>query len=315
MLPGFGSHETALRSIVRVESITMTYGAEPTALHLHLQQLVYLREVDRAGTLTEAAARLHVSQPALSQSLAELERRLGVRLFERSGRRRVLTDAGRETVRYAVEVLARTEVLRDELGARQRGEAGTLRVGMIDAASLYVLPETIRRFRESRPGVELRLVVDTSSALMQQLDDFTLDLAFVVGPADGEYETDQVLREPLFLYGPPGAEGAPSEAEWVLYPAGSRSRTLIDEALLREGIRPRVMLESGNPEVLRQLVALDLGWSVLPAAVAERGAPPLARYREMPVAWRTLLGVRRASPADPRVEAFVRLATETYVSE
>ena len=292
----------------------MTYGSEPAALNLHLQQLVYLREVERAGTLTEAAARLHISQPALSQSLAELERRLGVRLFERSGRRRVLTDAGRETVRYASEVLARTEVLRDELSAGQRGEAGTLRVGMIDAASLYVLPETIRRFRESHPGVQLRLVVDTSTALVRLLDDFALDLVFVVGPVAGERETNEVLREPLFLYGPPGADVAPPEAEWVLPPAGSHTRVLIDEALLREGIRPRIALESGNPEVLRQLVALDLGWSVLPAAVAERGAPRLARYREAPLTWRTLLGARRTSPADPRVEAFLRLATDTYVS-
>src|SRR5690606_34475805 len=124
----------------------------------------------------------------------------------------------------------------------QRGETGTLRVGMIDAASLYLLPETIRRFRESHAGVELRLVVDTSTALLRQLDDFALDLVFVVGPAEGEHETDEVLREPLFLYAPPGVEGTPAEAEWVLYPAGSHTRTLIDEALLREGIRARVTL-------------------------------------------------------------------------
>lgn len=292
----------------------MTYEAEPAALNLHLQQLVYLREVERAGTLTEAAARLHISQPALSQSLAELERRLGVRLFERGGRRRVLTEAGRETVRYAIEVLARTEALRDELGAYQRGEAGTLRVGMIDAASLYMLPETIRRFRESHPGVELRLIVDSSAALLRQLDDFALDLAFVVGPAENGHEVIEVLREPLFLYGPPGAEGAPVDADWLLYPAGSHTRALIDEALLREGIRARVAMESGNPEVLRQLVAIGLGMGVLPTAIAERGAPRLTRRREAPIAWRTLLGVRRAALPDPRVEAFLRLATEAYVS-
>jgi DNA-binding transcriptional LysR family regulator len=292
----------------------MTYESEPAVLNLHLQQLAYLLEVERSGTLTEAATRLHVSQPALSQSLAELERRLGVRLFERRGRRRVLTDAGRETVRYAVEVLARTEDLRTELAGQQRGDTGTLRVGMIDAAILYVLPETIRHFRESHPAVELRLSVDTSTALLRQLDDFALDLVFVVGADDGDSASVELLREPLFLYGPPGAEGPPSEAAWALYPARSRTRALIDEALLREGSRARVAFESDNPEVLRQLVELGLAWTVLPAAVAERGAPRLARYREAPVAWRTLLGVRRASLQDPRVAAFLGLATETYVS-
>jgi DNA-binding transcriptional LysR family regulator len=142
----------------------MTYEHGSHIANLHLQQLAYLREVERAGTLTAAAETLHVSQPALSQSLTELERRLGTPLFERHGRRRVLTEAGREAVRYANEVLGRTAELRDRLGALNRGEAGTLRVGMIDAASLYLLPHAIRDFRRDRPRVQLQLVVDTSAS-------------------------------------------------------------------------------------------------------------------------------------------------------
>jgi DNA-binding transcriptional LysR family regulator len=285
--------------------------AAPAVPTFHLQQLVYLRELERAGTLTAAAARLHVSQPALSQSLSELERRLGVPLFERRGRLRVLTESGREVARFASDVLGRAAELQDWLAARDRGDAGTLRVGMIDAGSLYVLPETIRRFREEHPSVRLQLLVDNSASLLARLDAFDLDVAFVVGPVDGDYQAVELRREALYLYAPRGVRGGPDDAQWVLYPAGRRTRALIDAGLARLGIRPQVTLESDNPEILRQMVALGVGWSALPAAVAQGRRPALRRHSDEPIAERSLLGVRRPqAPPDARAEAFLRLAAE-----
>jgi DNA-binding transcriptional LysR family regulator len=289
----------------------MTYERNGTPVTaIQLQQLAYLREVERSGSLTEAATRLGLSQPALSQSLSDLERRVGVALFERAGRRRVLTEAGREAVRAAAEVLDRLDALRDRLEAGARGEAGTLRVGMIDAASLYLLPEAIRQYRGLHPAVDLRLVVDTSEVLLQRLRGFELDVAFVVGPADDDLSAVPVVDEDLYLYRGTDADPDPRVADWALYPAASRTRQLIEEALAREGIRPHVTLESANPEILRQMVALGLAWSVLPAGVAESGRAALTREREAPLGSRTLVAVRRqTAPPDPRVEALLALAT------
>lgn len=284
----------------------------------HLRQFAYLREVGRLEGFTRAAEALDVSQPALSQSLADLERRLGIPLFEPDGRHRRLTDEGREVLAFAEHTLAGLGALRERLDARRRGEAGLLRVGMIDAASLYVLPEVIRRYRLQHPEVELSLLVDTSTALIARLRAFELDLAFVVGASeDGApragLRIDDVLREPLYVYGPPASRSRtpPAGADWVLYPAGSRTRAVIDAGLAALGVTPRVALESHNPEVLRQMVALGLGWTVLPLPVAEeRGAGPAPRLRQGPlVAERVLTGVRR-SAENPRVEAFLALARD-----
>lgn len=297
---------------------TETAGAP--RLNLHLQQLAYLRELERAGTVTEAARRLDVSQPALSQALSELERRLGVPLFERRGRRRELTEAGREVARFANEVLGRAGELERWLRARRAGEAGTLRIGMIDAASLYVLPGTIRAFRHAHPAVLLELVVGTTADLLEGLERYELDIAFVVGPVPDAFQTHDVLVEPLYLYRPPGealpvdgagsAEDDGGEQDWMLYPVDSQTRALIDEGLARRGLRPHVTLESGNPAILRQMVALGLGWSVLPSTVAEIGEPRLVRADARPIAERALLAAWRADvPVDPRAERFLELAT------
>jgi len=285
--------------------------------NLHLQQLAYLREVARLGGLSRAAEALHVSQPALSQALAELERRLGIVLFERAGRGRRPTAAGLEAIQFAGELLALAEAFGRRLATYRNGEAGPLSVGMIDAASLYVLPDVVRRFREAHPAVELKLSVASSNDLLQRLRSFTLDLAFVVGPVDEpDYRSAEVLQEPLYVYMPAGDTGDPRQARWVLYPEGSRTRGIIDRAFMAAGLQPSVALESSNPQVLRQMVAMGMGWSALPPAIAE-GEPNSIRngaggvQRGALLAQRPLHVVRRrTSPADPRVEAFLRLALE-----
>lgn len=293
------------------EAVPPPAGVEAAPLNLHMQQLAYLQAVERHGSQTEAARRLGVTQPALSQSLAQLERRLGAPLLERAGRGRRLTEAGGEVARFASDVLGRAAELREWLRQHEAGAGGVLRVGMIDAASLYVLPETVRAFREASPGVEVRLVVDRSGVLLERLARFELDIAFVVGPPPEGYRSTEVLREPLYVYAPPGSEEPPEQGDWALYPQGRRTRLLIDEGLALRGLRPRVTLESDNPAVLGQMVALGLCWSVLPAEIAEAGTPSLRPQRRELVAERTLLAVRRAqAPDDARVAAFLRLVAE-----
>lgn len=285
---------------------------EHGAPNLHMQQLAYLREVARRGSITAAAEALHVSQPALSQALGELGRRLGVVLFERAGRGRRLTEAGREVARFAEETLAGAEALGRRLALLRDGEAGALTIGMIDAASLYVLPDVVRRYRAAYPVVELKLVVDTSETLLQRLRRFELDLAFVVGPVEEpDLDATEVLREPLYVYAPVADDSDVAAARWLLYPEGSRTRRIIDAAFARAGITPSVALESGNPAILRQMVALGLGWTVLPPAVA--GEEPVANTlrRGGRIAERSLCAVRRReSPADARVEHFLRLTRD-----
>lgn len=284
----------------------------PAVLNLHLHQLAYLREVARRGSIAGAAETLHVSQPALSQALAEFGRRVGVPLFERAGRGRRLTAAGTEVLRFAEETLTAAESLGRRLAQYRQGSGGPLHVGMIDAASLYVLPDVVRHYRAAHPDVDLKLTVDTSDALLRRLRAFELEMVFVVGPVEQPGVVSlEVLREPLYVYTAPGDGGNAESARWVLYPEGSRTRCLIDGAFARVGIHPTVALESSNPAVLRQMVAMGLGWSVLPPTIAEDTPGPAVARRGSRLAERPLHAARRAAaPLDPRIEAFLALALD-----
>jgi DNA-binding transcriptional LysR family regulator len=272
-----------------------------------VQQLEYVVAVHEAPTWADAAAAVGVSPSALSQGLAELERRLGVALFAKDGRRRVPTEAAAVVLEHAHAVLARTQDLARWAQRRRAGSAGTVRVGMIDAAATIHCAAAMAAFRTARPEVDLHLQVSPSGDLLRDLAAGRLDVAVCVAPAvlpDGVTATS-LLDEDLAVYAPPDGP-ANSWGPWVTYPVGSQTRTLVVDALRRAARTVTVVAESHQPEVLAQMVALGLGWSVLPVAQVERFGASLHRVGKGAFVQRSLVVARRADgPTDPAVDALV----------
>lgn len=276
-------------------------------LQITTQQLEYLVAVDRSPTWAAAAAELGVSPSALSQGLAELERRIGVPLFNRQGRKRMLAPPAREVVAYADRVLSQTRDLGRWAAAARSGKVGTLRVGMIDLAAVKHFPEAMSGFRRERPDVDLRLTVAPSKQLIEQLRAAELDLAVIVAPIDDPEQIDltPLLTEDLAVYAPPDAKykGPSDWGPWVSFPQGSHTRQLIENALADLGAPTDFVAESHQPEVLCEMVRLGIGWTVLPEAQAE-GNASLRRVRKKPLLRRHLtLAVRSDAIGDPVVDA------------
>ena len=266
---------------------------------LTVRQLRYLDAVGDGRTFSEAADGLFVSQSALSQGLARLEQIVETPLFEADGRRRRLTDAGRVLADSASRVLGEMDYVVADLEARAAGAVGTLRVGMIDAAALYLFSERIASFRVQHPDVEVLMTVKGSDDCLRRLARFDDDVAIVVGPALG-FETTLVAEEPFFVYGP--GRLPTSDSTWVLYPTGSHTRAMIDQSFQESGPTTTVIAESGNPEVLRQLAVLNGSWTVLPGSVAEQEGFTKGEQ----IACREIVVARRQSSADNRlVDAFL----------
>jgi DNA-binding transcriptional LysR family regulator len=271
---------------------------------LSIRQLEYLVAVADAPTWAAAAAQVGVSPSALSQGLAELERRVGVDLFEPYGRRRVLRSSAMPVLDHARQVVGLTRVLVEWSDRMRSARAGRVRVGMIDVAAVVYFPDVIRSFRTERRDVELTLTVAPSAALLGDLRDGMVDLIVCVEPPSAPAGIDMtpLLDEPLTVIAPPGvAIGEPASwGPWLMFPIGSHTRQRITERLLEIGAPIRIAAESHQPDVLEQMVALGLGWSVLPIDPAPIAGqlvvgPELIRRR-------LVLATRTGSLHDPAVD-------------
>ncbi|MGI9624727.1 MAG: LysR family transcriptional regulator [Acidimicrobiales bacterium] len=281
---------------------------DPLLPDLSIRQLEYLVAVDESDNWARAAASLGVSASALSQGLAELERRLGVPLFERSGRRRLLRASAKPVLDHARQVVALTADL-TRWANRARGAAvGNIRVGLIDAAAIHHFGAELRAFREARPDLDMHLRVAPSETLLSLLAAADLDIVVCVEPTTTTQAFDlrPLLTEELAVYRPDGRRAGPppSWGPWVLFPSGSHTRELITTELRALGSPVDVVAESHQPEVLKEMVRLGLGWTVLPVVQAETGEAPLTRAKIL--ARRQLVAATRSGSApDPGVGALL----------
>ncbi len=239
---------------------------------LSIRQLEYLVAVSESPNWAAAAAEVGVSASALSQGLAELERRVGVPLFDREGRRRVLRPGATEVLAHARQVVALTGDLADWADRTRTGRGGALRVGMIDAAAVGHFPEVLRRFRIDHPELEFRLRVAPSAQLLDELESGELDFIVCVEPIEPRRGVvlQHLLGEDLAVFTPEGRPAGPpaSWGPWVLFASGSHTRAVIDGALRDLGAPMEIVAESNQPEVLRAMVGLGVGWTVLPVVQA-----------------------------------------------
>jgi len=274
---------------------------------LSIRQLEYLVAVADAPSWALAAEHVGVSPSALSQGLAELERRLGVPLFERDGRRRRIRASAQPAVGHARRVLGLTGDLADWANRLTGARAGRLRLGMIDAAAVGHHSELVRSFRLEHPDVDLRLRVAPSAPLLDLLISGELDLVVCVEPPVpiDSIDTERLLTEELAVYGPPDGDIDTPAAwgPWVLFPAGSHTRAVVVEALARFGAPLDVAAESHQPEVVREMVRLGSGWTVLPTIQAEHGDRALPPGRPL-TSRQLVIAMRRDSVRDPVVDEF-----------
>lgn len=271
---------------------------------ISIRQLEYLVAVAEAPTWAVAASSVGVSASALSQGLAELERRVGVALFRPDGRRRVLRDAAAPVLDHARQVVSLTGDLAAWADRVRSSVTGRVRLGMVDVAAVDHYPNVLREFRRERAEVELTLSVAPSASLLDDLRGGALDLVVCVAPATPVpgIEFEPLREEPIVVYAPADTTIGPpaSWGPWVLFPEGSHTRHQIVEHLREIGASVRVAADSHQANVLREMVSLGLGWTVLPAA-SESPGDDLARG---PVLFdRTLALARRSSSVtDPAAE-------------
>jgi LysR family transcriptional regulator for metE and metH len=248
---------------------------------LETRELRMLVAIADEGTVTRAAARLNVSQPALSHGLRGLERRVGVPLFERQSRGVIATEAGERLLRTARTVLREIERARTDIvgGAVGRGEL--LRLSTECYTAYHWLPPVFQEFRNRCPGVELRVVPSAIGHPLRELREETLDVAIVVrrevyaGFVYHELFEDEmvVIMHPDHpLASEPFATAEHFAGEhMLLYTEDPFDTTVMRAVLMPAGVMPREISYVPATEALFELVRTGLGVSVVARwAVARR---------------------------------------------
>jgi len=223
---------------------------DPAALlgRLKFRQLRLVDVVARAGTLGRAAAELHMTQPAATKILQDLEALLGVPLFERTPRAMVPTEIGGHVVTYARRVLSDGERFAEGLISLKRGGFGALALGAIMATASDLLPRAIAELKRQRPLMTVRLLAATSDVLAAALrrGEIELFLGRIPDPAERAiFAFDPLGGEELWVFAaashPVARRDAIDLAEmgglaWVLQPSSSPMRRRIDTAFADAGL-------------------------------------------------------------------------------
>jgi DNA-binding transcriptional LysR family regulator len=286
---------------------------------IDIRQLRYFLSVVQLGGVGAAAAAHLVTQPAVSAQIRRLEEEVGEKLFAREGRRMVPTETGRALARQARDVVRRMERFEADVRALRGLEAGHLRMGSIDAASVYVLPALYQEFHDHHPGIAIEITVGDSRELLRALRDGDVELATTTLPvADEALEVREIYREQLVPVTHPAdplsrrrrvtvAELA--EHGIIAYPEGATTRGLIDDVFRAHGATARARMEISSPEAIRRLSQAGLGATILPrpvvAAEIEQGA--LVELRIPGVRFERAIGMvhRGRDALSPAARAFL----------
>ena len=178
--------------------------------------------VAELGSVRQAAAELHVTEPAVSAAIGEVARALGVALFVKAGRGIELTEAGRTYADYARSLLG---LAAEASAAVRSAEHGLVRLGAVETASETVLPDLLASFREAHPTVEVSLSVRPRDALFNALDHREIDLAIAGRPPRGASLVTRATRaNSLIAVCAPEVESDPLTTTWLLRGPGSGTR-------------------------------------------------------------------------------------------
>jgi len=249
-------------------------------MDVNLNQLKVFHVAAKLQSFTRAAEALFLTQPGVSKHIRDLEDYYGVRLFDRLGKKVVLTQAGdilyarTETIFNAID---QSKVEIDEL---QGFERGALKIGASITLGIYVLPGILSRFRHLYPRIELCLDIVLNRQVADKILDNAIDIGFLGAPvADDRIRSGAFMKDELVLIVPAGHAWAGKDAveahalaaqPFIISQQGSGTRRVIEERLAQAGVVLTNCIEFGHTEAVKKAVESGLGVSIISRAAITR---------------------------------------------
>jgi len=236
------------------------------------RQLRVFSEVARQLSFSKAAQALHLTPPAVTMQIKELEGHVGLPLFERSGRQVALTTAGEYMLVYARKILATLKDAEDAAARLQKLEIGTLTIGMVSTAK-YFLPRLLAEFQREHDGIEVRLIVGNREQLLRMLQGNEVDIA-IMGRPPKEMATRAEpfaahphvfvapVDHPLLKRGQLSVSSL-QPYSFIVREQGSGTRAAMEKFFADASFEPKVTMEMSSNETIKQAVMAGMGLSFL----------------------------------------------------
>jgi DNA-binding transcriptional LysR family regulator len=241
-------------------------------MHLTFRQLQVFESVARRQSFTRAAKELHLSQPAVSMQIKQLEGAVGLPLFEQLGKQIHLTEAGSVMLQFSRRIAGDLREAEEAIEELKGVESGRLRVSVATTVN-YFAARLLSRFCNQYPGVRVSLDVTNRQAVLHQLEENSVDIVLMGQPPGGlEVEAEAFMDNPLVVIAPPnhplvGRRRVPLSAlareTFLIREPGSGTRSAMERFFAEKGIAPRISVEMTSNEAIKQSVEAGLGLGVV----------------------------------------------------
>jgi DNA-binding transcriptional LysR family regulator len=246
---------------------------------MNFYQLVYFKKVSETKSISRAAEELLITQPAVSKQIKALEDELGVRLFDRIGKRVYLTRTGEVFYSHADRILRSVDEAKTAVRDMSTECSGELVIGTSDHISIHRLPGMLKTFIGAFPKVDLKLRCHRSETILEMVNKNLVDLGVITLPKPAAHlVTKTIWKDPMsvvFAKGHPLASLPAVKLReiakygMILTEAGTETRRMIDQAFSGKGLIPNIAMEVAYLETVKSLVRAGLGISVLPDKAVE----------------------------------------------
>jgi DNA-binding transcriptional LysR family regulator len=261
----------------------------------NLDQLHSFATLAALGSFSAAARRLNLTQPAVSLQIRALERRFGVRLIERSGKRARPTMAGEELLKRIKSIDAAVNGAMAAMAPFKDDKVGRVVIGTGATACIYLLPPILQSLRRRFPALQILVHTGNTADVVRLMEDNVIDVGLVTGPIYGRvftttpaFDDEQVAVFPKRDFAVPkvATPEALAALPLVLFEPGGNTRRVVDDWFDRGGVAPQPTMELGSVEAIKEVVGAGLGCAILPrlSVAAEKArftvkslAPPLQR--------------------------------------
>ena len=247
-------------------------------MHLTLRQLQCFSAVAKHLSYTKAAAELHLTQPAVSMQIRQLEQEAGLALTEQFGKQVHLTEAGEEVYRYARSILQQVAEMDDVLDKLKGVSGGRLRIAAISSAN-YFAPRLLGTFHQRFPDVSVSMDVTNQRAVLKLIRENEVDMAIMGQPPDDPYiEAIPFMDNPLIIVAPPEHRLAKrkriavKELEKEVFltrEPGSGTRGAMQRFFRKEKLKLTTGMEMGSLTSIKQGVQAGLGLGLLPRGAVQ----------------------------------------------